>query len=108
MRDYYELICNNDNEDDYDKLYGLTLKLHTIFETILKTFTKEGKFKDSWDFPARINLSAFGQQASIRSEKLEVDFDFGIDYADFSPLTYLIYPSYIKNMDNSFWSNFTN
>lgn len=107
MRDYYELVYENDVEYDFDSKYEqTTFKLHNIFETILNFFTRYGEFKDCWDFPARINFSRFGQWATVSSDKLNISFDFGFDYAYFFLNTYLRYPSNIKHMNDEFWSNF--
>lgn len=48
-----------------------------------------------------------GQQAIVKSEKLDLDFIIGIYHREFFLTTDLIYSYYIKNMDNSFWSHFT-
>jgi len=109
MRDYYELTYGKDNDDadDLDKNIKNTLELHNIFETLLMYFTRYGKFKDSWGFPARMNDFPFRQHATVGSGKLGVDFDFGLDYGNLFLSTYIRYPSFIKNMDNTFWSLFT-
>lgn len=108
MNDYYDLMedFDKDNEDDLYKYDTVTLKLHYIFETILRHFVSYGKLKDSFDFPARTNFFRFVQQAIVGSKKLGVDFDFGIDYGNFCLSTYIRYPIFIKNMDDHFWSNF--
>lgn len=107
IQDYHELFYKNYDSQDPDQ-YNKVIRLHNIFETILKFFTRYGEFKDSWDFPARINLFPSSLYATVGSEKMGLEFDFGInDYENFFLSTYLIYPFNIKNMNDIFWSYFS-
>lgn len=107
IQDYHELFYENYDSQDPDQ-YNKVIRVHNIFETILKFFTRYGEFKDSWDFPARINLFPSIFYATVGSEKIGLEFDFGInDYENFFLSTHLIYPYNIKNMNDIFWSHFS-
>lgn len=106
LRRYFELTYGSNDKDDLNDEVKVSLQVHDIIETILKLFTEYGDVKDTWNFPARSDALPFGQQATIRSTKMEVEFGFGIYHNDFFLQSNIKPPFYIKNMDDEFWSYF--
>lgn len=106
FRKHFQFAYESDDEkDDLTNEIEVSLEVHNVFETILKFFTRCGQFKDTWHFPARLHVFLFGQLASVRSEKMGVEFDFGIDHSDFFLSSELRYPSHIRNVDDKFWAH---
>lgn len=96
-------------EDDGDILeehIQTSKDLHSILEKILLLCSAQGDFKDTWDFPAKIRVLPFGQEAVIESQKMGITFVLGLYHGDIFLQTDLHHPLYIKNMPDDFWSNF--
>ncbi|MBI5591566.1 MAG: hypothetical protein HY881_13895 [Deltaproteobacteria bacterium] len=106
LRTYIELTYRDDDGDDLDEHVQVSLRVHNIFETLFKVFTAYGEFKDTWDFPARLDVFPFGQQTIVQSEKMGVRFDFGIYHNELFLHSDLSSPFYLKSMDDEFWSHF--
>ncbi len=103
---HFKLTYEDDDQEDLDAHIQVSTRVHTIFRTILSLFAAHGKARDAWIFSAQPDILPFGQQCSVRSEKMDVTFDFGVYYNDFFLHSDLRYPFFIKNMDDQFWSHF--
>lgn len=92
--------------DDYPDGFELVVQqMHLLIERVLRAFTGYGNFREYWDVSPRLDLLIDGQQRSLLSEKMEVQFCFGVLQNEFFLESSLVYPSYLKKMDDDFWSH---
>lgn len=70
--------------------------------SIAENFLVYGKFKDSWD-TSKCSFVPFGQYVLLRSEKMDIVFNWGIEGSDFFLETYLMYSENIRCMTDEFW-----
>ncbi len=92
-----------DNDYDDDKYNSIVLNMHSVLTEIINIFVQNGKFKDNWSEPS-IWPYPFGLDTSIRSEKLNCDFKFGINEGEFYLETSIIHSEYLRIMNDEFWT----
>ena len=108
-RVYKDFLCINFGDDDLseEKHVEISLQFQSILSDIVQLFIYFGKFRDDWDLPGKMNIYPFGQEAIIKSKKLNHEFSFGLYASEFFIETYVIYPWNLKHMPDDFWITFT-
>lgn len=92
--------------DEYPDDFELAVQqMHLLIERVLRAFIGYGNLRDNWNFSSRLDLLIHGQQRSVLSEKMEVQFCFGVLQDEFFLESSLSYPEYLKKMDDDFWSH---
>ncbi len=71
---------------------------------IADNFFAYGKFKDSFD-TSKCNLFPFGQYLYLRSEKMDITVNWGVEYNDFYLEASLMYSENIRFMTDDFWQS---
>jgi hypothetical protein len=106
MRRYDTQLYRSDHEDIPDEHVRTVQEVHNILETILRVCTKSGHLRDTWDFPAKLDLLLYGQETDVQSRKMGVTFTLGIYHREIFLRSQLHCPLYIRNMGDEFWSCF--
>jgi hypothetical protein len=63
-----------------------------------------GKFKDDWH-TSQCSIVPFGQYLLIRSKKMDIVFNWGVELNDFYLEAYLVYAENLRFMTDDFWGN---
>jgi hypothetical protein len=69
---------------------------------IAENFFTYGKFKDHFD-TSKCNLFPFGQYLYLRSEKMDITINWGMEWNDFYLEAYLMHAENIRFMTDDFW-----
>jgi hypothetical protein len=72
---------------------------------IADNFFTYGKFKDSFD-TTKCNLFPFGQYLYLRSAKMDVTINWGLEYNDFYLEASLLHSENIRYMTDDFWQGY--
>ncbi|MGF7232366.1 hypothetical protein [Arachidicoccus sp.] len=69
---------------------------------IASNFFIYGKFKDKWD-TSKCHLNFSGQNLLLKSEKMTLTFDWGLQGNEFYMDVYIMYPENLRYMTDDFW-----
>ena len=106
MRRYDKQLYETSSDDVSDEDVSTVGEVHKMFETILKVCTRHGRFRDTWNFPAKFSLMPFGQETVVESAKMGATYTLGLYLRKIFLSTYLLAPSHLKSMGDEFWSCF--
>ncbi|MGN6396672.1 MAG: hypothetical protein ACTHMI_13970 [Mucilaginibacter sp.] len=88
-------------EADRDRIFYQT---NEMLAEIANAFITHGRFKDHFD-TSKCSTFPFGQYLLIRSEKMDVTINWGVEYNDFYLEAYLSHAENIRFMTDDFWQN---
>ena len=97
----------SDSEDIQQKFENSVLKMHKILEELLLNFIKFGRFKDKFSSVQMSVFPDFGQVAVVFSQKLQTEFEFGINNEGFFMSTYVTNPECLIKVKDDFWIELT-
>jgi hypothetical protein len=106
MRRYDKRLYHSGGEDVSDEEVTTMGEVLTIYDTILKICTRCGRFRETWDFPVKFSLTPYGHEIVVSSRKTGARFTLGRYHREIFLSSYLLAPTYIKKMDDEFWSCF--
>jgi hypothetical protein len=106
MQKYDKHLYDSSGEDVRDEDVAMMNEVIGIYVTILKTCTRCGHFRDTWNLPIRFSLVPFGHQTIIQSSKTGALFTLGRYLQKIYLSTDLLAPSYISRMSDEFWACF--
>jgi hypothetical protein len=87
-------------EADRERIFFQT---NELLISIAENFFSYGKFKDKWD-TSKCSLFPLGQYILLRSEKMDINFIWGIELNNFYLETFIIYPENLRFMNDDFWA----
>ncbi|MDB5141168.1 MAG: hypothetical protein JWR12_3084 [Mucilaginibacter sp.] len=74
-----------------------------LLMSIADNFFTYGKFKDKWD-TSKCHLYYSGQNLLLKSEKMNITFDCGLQENEFYIQSYIMYAENIRYMTDDFWT----
>ena len=102
---FLEAEYSDENEFSEKEYQSVLIQLNNVLADALTTFADFSGTKDKFSDP-QYRLITMGQCLSIASEKMGIEFSFGIYQNSFFIETFIQYPWYLKSMDDSFWQLF--
>ena len=96
----YTYSLDDDVTDEYYK--QAYLDLAKVLNEIITFYSISCKVRDNFSEPL-LDLLPFGLSVVIHSEKMDVEFSFGIHEGKFFLDSFIDYPWYLKSMDDEFW-----
>ncbi|EMS78852.1 hypothetical protein [Desulfotignum phosphitoxidans] len=102
---FLEAEYSDENEFSEEEYQSILIQLNNVLSVALTTFAEFSGTKDKFSDP-QYRLIMMGQNSSITSEKMGVEFSFGIYRNSFFIETFIQYPWYLKSMDDFFWQLF--
>ncbi|MFP9097919.1 hypothetical protein ACLI09_02595 [Flavobacterium sp. RHBU_24] len=101
LDEHYELQYNPGNFDS-DESESIFFQTNGLLMAIASNFFSFGKFKDQWD-TSKCHINFMGQNLLLKSEKMNITFDWGLDRNEFYMDAYIMYPENIRYMTDDFW-----
>ncbi|MFP3596963.1 hypothetical protein [Chryseobacterium sp. SIMBA_029] len=90
----------NVDEADRERIFFQT---NDLLFSIAETFFSYAKFKDSWD-TSKCSMFPFGQYILLKSEKMDISFNWGVELNDFYLETYVNHSENLRFMSDDFWA----
>ncbi|MGV8135065.1 MAG: hypothetical protein AB2L20_07615 [Mangrovibacterium sp.] len=87
-------------EADRERIFFQT---NDLLISIAENFFSYGKFKDEWD-TSKCSIFPFGQYILLRSEKMDITFNWGVELSDFYLETYIMHSENLRFMTDDFWA----
>ena len=88
-------------EADRERIFFQT---NDLLLSIAGNFFSYGKFKDKWD-TSKCSIFPFGQYLLLRSEKMDITFNWGVELNDFYLETHIMHSEDLRFMTDDFWRN---
>jgi hypothetical protein len=89
-----------ERQADRERIFFQT---NELLVAIARSFFEHGNFKDTWD-TSKCRMFPFGQYILLRSEKMDITFDWGVEYSDFYLEACIVHTENIRYMTDDFWS----
>ncbi|MDN5397487.1 MAG: hypothetical protein L0G39_21835 [Chryseobacterium sp.] len=90
----------NGDEADRERIFFQT---NDLLFSIAENFFSYAKFKDRWD-TSNCFMFPFGQYISLKSEKMDISFNWGVELNDFYLETYVNHSENLRFMSDDFWA----
>jgi len=93
---------NDINKKEHERIFFQT---NELLIDIASSFFVYGKFKDKWD-TSKCNLNYSGQNLLLKSEKMDITFNWSLAGNEFYMDSFIMYPGSLRYMTDDFWSVF--
>ncbi|MEQ7802237.1 hypothetical protein ABDJ41_20745 [Pedobacter sp. ASV1-7] len=87
---------------DPQEVSRIFYQTNDLLYAIAQNFITYGKFKDTWDI-SKCSHNVFGQHLYLNSEKLDINFYWGVDQDTFYIESFMIHPENLRHMTDEFW-----
>lgn len=89
---------NDINKEEYERVFFQT---NELLMDIASCFFAYGKFKNKWD-TSKCHLNYLVQNLFLKSEKMNLTLDWGLDGNDFYMDAYIMFPENLRYMTDDF------